>query len=154
LEISDILSQLPTNIDLPSELSKTVVVLPDESMLLPMMHSLPSELADINVTMGFPLRETPLFNLLDQVIEMQIKKRTTSFNHREVNGILGHAYFLALAEQEAQERITKIIKNNRVYVSIDDLLGEDPIFSIVFRSVESKDATTYLREIVEHLGSR
>lgn len=153
LEINHILAGLPKD-DLPTELSKTVIVLPDESMLLPMMHSLPPELDDINVTMGFPLRATPLFNLLDQVIEMQIKKRNTSFNHREVNAILGHAYLLSLAEQEAQERITKIVKNNRVYVSIDDLLGNDEVFSVVFKPVESKDATTYLREIVEHLGAR
>jgi hypothetical protein len=153
LEINSILEHLPKD-DLPAELSKTVIVLPDESMLLPMMHSLPSELADINVTMGFPLRETPLFNLLDQVIEMQIKKRTTSFNHREVNAILGHAYFLSLAEQEAQSRIANIVRNNRVYVAMDELIGDDPVFGVVFRVVESKDATSYLREIVEHLGSR
>jgi hypothetical protein len=153
LEIDGILEKLPKN-DLPVELSKTVIVLPDESMLLPIMHSLPEQLEDINVTMGFPLRETPLFNLLDQVVEMQIKKRTKSFNHREVNAILGHAYFLALAEQEAQERVVQIVRNNRVYVAIEDLLGTDPIFSVVFKPVESADATTYLLEIVEHLGSR
>jgi hypothetical protein len=153
LEIDAVLEQLPKN-DLPAELSKTVIVLPDESMLLPIMHSLPEQLADINVTMGFPLRETPLFNLLDQVVEMQVKKRTKSFNHREVNAILGHAYFLALAEQEAQERVFGIVKNNRVYVAIEDLLGTDPIFSVVFKAVESSEATAYLLEIVEHLGSR
>ncbi|MEI9920625.1 MAG: PD-(D/E)XK nuclease family protein [Bacteroidota bacterium] len=159
LEISAILKQLPKD-DLPAELSKTVIVLPDESMLLPMMHSLPDELLDINVTMGFPLRDTPLFNLLDQVIEMQVKKRTspvtraTGFNHREVNAILGHAYFLALAEHEAQHRITDIVRNNRVYVPIEELLGEDPIFATFFKPVDSAQATDYLLELVEHLGSR
>lgn len=152
-EIDGILEKLPKD-DLPTELSKTVIVLPDESMLLPIMHSLPAELEDINVTMGFPLRETPLFNLLDQVIEMQIKKRTKSFNHREVTAILGHAYFLGLAEAEAQERVARIVKNNRVYVSIDDLHGADPVFAVVFKPVDSSGATAYLLEIVEHLGAR
>lgn len=153
LEIDKILAGLPKD-DLAAELAKTVIVLPDESMLLPIMHSLPQELQDINVTMGFPLRETPLFNLLDQVIEMQIKKRPKSFNHREVSAILGHAYFLALAEQEAQERVLSIVKNNRVYVAAEELLGSDPIFSVVFRNIDSADATKYLLEIVEHLGAR
>jgi CRISPR/Cas system-associated exonuclease Cas4 (RecB family) len=153
LEVHSILEKLPKD-DLPVELSKTVVVLPDESMLLPMMHSLPEALQDINVTMGFPLRETPLFNLLDQVIEMQIKRRTKSFSHREVNAILGHAYVLSLAEQEAQQRIFNIIRNNRVYVAIDDLIGTDPVFAVIFRPIDSTHATSYLLEIVEHLGSR
>lgn len=153
LEIADILKDLPKD-DLPVELSKTVVVLPDESMLLPMMHSLPDELRDINVTMGFPLRDTPLFNLLDQVIEMQVKKRTKSFSHREASAILGHAYFLTLAENEAQERITQIVRNNRVFVPIEELMGSDPIFATFFRPVESAQATDYLLELVEYLGSR
>lgn len=153
LEIADVLKDLPKE-DLAMELSKSVIVLPDESMLLPMMHSLPDELRDINVTMGFPLRATPLYNLLDQVIEMQVKKRTSSFNHREVNAILGHAYFLALAENEAQERITQIVRNNRVYVPMEELLGKDPIFGIFFKPIESAQATDYLLELVEHLGSR
>lgn len=153
LEIDAVLANLPKE-DLPTELSKTVIVLPDESMLLPIMHSLPGDLEDINVTMGFPLRETPLFNLLDQVIEMQIKKRTNAFKHREVTAILGHAYFQALAEHEAQERVIQIVKNNRVYVAIEDLLGTDPIFPIVFKPIDSSQATSYLLEIVEHLGAR
>ncbi|HEX8059317.1 MAG TPA: PD-(D/E)XK nuclease family protein, partial [Cyclobacteriaceae bacterium] len=153
LQIGDILKDLPKD-DLPVELSKTVIVLPDESMLLPVMHSLPDELRDINVTMGFPLRDTPLFNLLDQVIEMQVKKRTSSFNHREVNSILGHAYFLTLAETEAQHKIIEIVRNNRVYVPVAELLGEDPIFGTFFKPVEPSRATDYLLELVEHLGSR
>ncbi len=153
LEVDRILEKLPKD-DLPVELSKTVVVLPDESMLLPMLHSLPEELNDINVTMGFPLRETPLFNLLDQVIEMQIKRRGKSFSHREVNAILGHAYVLSLSEQEAQKKIFDIIRNNRVYVPITDLAGTDPVFDVIFRPAESGEATTYLLAIVEHLGSR
>jgi hypothetical protein len=153
LEIAGILKDLPKT-DLPMELSKTVIVLPDEGMLLPMMHSLPGELRDINVTMGFPLRDTPLFNLLDQVIEMQVRKRSTSFNHRQVSVILGHAYFLTLAEQEAQEKITQIVRNNRVYVPIEELSGSDPVFAIVFKPVDASQATAHLLEIVEHLGSR
>lgn len=153
LEVGEILSGLP-KVDLPMELSKTVVVLPDEGMLLPVMHSLPSELQDINVTMGFPLRDTPMFALLDQVIEMQVRRRKDSFNHREVTAILGHAYFLALVEREAQEKMMHIVRNNRVQVPIVDLTGEDPLFDLVFRPIESKDATSYLLGIVEQLGSR
>lgn len=153
VEVGEILARLPKE-DLPMELSKTVVVLPDEGMLLPVMHSLPGELLDINVTMGFPLRDTPMFALLDQAIEMQIRKRKDSFNHREVTGILGHAYVLTLAEQEAQAKALHIVRNNRVQVPFEDLTGEDTLFGLIFKPVESKDATAYLLELVEQLGAR
>jgi CRISPR/Cas system-associated exonuclease Cas4 (RecB family) len=85
---------------------------------------------------------------------MQVNKRTKSFSHREVNGILGHSYFLTLAEFEAQDRINQIVRNNRVFVPIEELLGNDPIFALFFRPMESAQATDYLLELVEHLGSR
>ncbi|HEX2901003.1 MAG TPA: hypothetical protein VHS96_14895, partial [Bacteroidia bacterium] len=36
------------------------LVLPDENLLFPVLHSLPESLLDVNVTMGYPLRNTPL----------------------------------------------------------------------------------------------
>src|SRR5262249_3824347 len=39
----------------------TAVILPDEGMLFPLLHSLPPAAKEINVTMGFPLKGTPLF---------------------------------------------------------------------------------------------
>jgi CRISPR/Cas system-associated exonuclease Cas4 (RecB family) len=150
--VKEILSKLPKG-NLAMELAKTVIVLPDESMLLPVLHSLPKELEDINVTMGFPLRETPLFNLLDLVIEMQCKKRKAGFSHREVNALLGHSYIDALAGKEAEGKYEDIVNRNRVFVPEKELKGEAGIFDLLFRDVEARNATGYLLELVEYLGA-
>jgi hypothetical protein len=151
-EIRQVLSSLSGE-NLPMELSRTVIVLPDESMLLPLMHSMPEELQDINVTMGFPLRFTPLFSLIDLIIEMQLKRRGESFSHREVNAILGHPYVLALGGEAARSAQSEIIRKNRVFAQIRDLQKGEHIFSLIFTRADPENATDYLLEIIRFLGA-
>jgi hypothetical protein len=151
-EVKEVLAALPTT-NLPLELSRTVIVLPDEGMLLPLMHSLPEDLLDINVTMGFPLRHTPLFSLLDLIVEMQLKRRGKTFSHREVTAILAHPYVLALGGAEARTAETEIVRKNRVFVQISELQRDKDIFALVFTAVEPADATGYLLEIIRYLGA-
>lgn len=47
------------------DFSKTVVVLPDENLLFPILREIPEELAkSANVTMGYPLQSTSVFDLV------------------------------------------------------------------------------------------
>ena len=55
---------------------RTVVVLADEAMLFPVLNSVPGNVQDINVTMGFPLRHTPLYSLLQALLELQMNPQT------------------------------------------------------------------------------
>ena len=45
------------------DLTKTAVVLADEGLLLPMLHSIPDNVHAVNVTMGYPLKHTTLNGL-------------------------------------------------------------------------------------------
>ncbi|WP_240635382.1 PD-(D/E)XK nuclease family protein [Hymenobacter rigui] len=49
------------------------VVLPDETLLLPVLHGLPpKEVPEYNVTMGLNFQSTPLFNLVDLLFEVHL----------------------------------------------------------------------------------
>ncbi|MEZ4971729.1 MAG: PD-(D/E)XK nuclease family protein [Cyclobacteriaceae bacterium] len=132
---------------------KTVIVLPDESMLLPVLHSLPPELPDVNVTMGYPLRNTPLYNLLDLLIEMQLQRKGAYFSHRQVTAILGHAYIIALEKEEAQKIRNSIVSANRVFISHEELIREETILTELFTIKEPEQASEYLIDIVKRLGA-
>ncbi|MBS1545287.1 MAG: PD-(D/E)XK nuclease family protein [Bacteroidetes bacterium] len=151
-KVAEILSGMKRE-DMAVELARTVIVLPDESMLLPVLHSLPDELQDINVTMGYPLRETPLYSLVDLLVEMQLRQRKNTFSHREVLAILGHSYVVSLAAKEAEDMRNEIITRNRVFVNIDDLQSEHPVFPLLFRLVEPTQVTHYLLDVVRFLGT-
>jgi len=53
--------------------AKVAVVLPDETLLLPVLHGLPPrEVPEYNVTMGLNFQSTPLFNLVDLLFEVHL----------------------------------------------------------------------------------
>jgi len=55
----------------------TAVVLPDESLLVPLLHSLPAQIGKVNVTMGFPLKSTPVSGLIEHIFELQKRMRVS-----------------------------------------------------------------------------
>lgn len=58
-EVHRILSQIiPADCQ---DLTRTAVVLPDEQLLIPLLHVMPETVSKINVTMGYPLRATSLY---------------------------------------------------------------------------------------------
>lgn len=144
---------LSENLPSANEIEKTVIVLPDESMLLPVLHSLPLELSSVNVTMGYPLRNTPLYNLLDLLIDMQLQRKGNYFNHRQVMAILAHAYILAFEREEAQKIKYSIIEANRIYISQEELIRENTILQEVFQVVEPEQASQYLLQMIKTLGA-
>lgn len=86
------------------------VVLPDESLLLPVLYGLPESVTEFNVTMGLSFQATPLFSLIDLLFELQLSvtsfgfrvssdeeelktrnpKPETSFHHLAVTRLLSH----------------------------------------------------------------
>lgn len=53
------------------ERENSVVVLADEALLIPTLNSLPDSVGEINVTMGYPFANTPLYGFIDQIFRFQ-----------------------------------------------------------------------------------
>ncbi len=74
---------------------KTAVVMCDESILLPLMHSLPPEADKVNITSGFPLAMTPvasLVMLLFDLYTLGLRKKGTAFNPHYLKKLMAHPY--------------------------------------------------------------
>ncbi|MGI4735476.1 MAG: PD-(D/E)XK nuclease family protein [Janthinobacterium lividum] len=84
--------------------ASVAVVLPDETLLLPVLHGLPpAELVpDFNVTMGLSFQSTALFNLVDLLFEVHltgIREGVTDsdfgvpkYHHQAVSKLLAHPF--------------------------------------------------------------
>ena len=80
---------------------KTAVVMCDESILLPIMHSLPPEADKVNITSGFPLAMTPvasLVMLLFDLYTLGLRKKGTAFNPHYLKKLMAHTYARHLQE--------------------------------------------------------
>ena len=85
---------------------KTAVVMCDESILLPIMHSLPPEADKVNITSGFPLAMTPvasLVMLLFDLYTLGLRRKGTAFNPHYLKKLMAHPYARHLQEVHLKE---------------------------------------------------
>ncbi len=67
--------------DNPSnESGSQAVVLCNESLLQPVLHALPENYGPVNVTMGFPLADTPIYSFITALVNLQIDGYDSSAN--------------------------------------------------------------------------
>ena len=113
----------------------TAVVLCDEELLLPVINALPESIDKVNVTMGFPLKMTPVFSLISQLIDLQKNARKSadhvSFYNKDVVRILSHQLVIDFEPLTSKRLIDNILANNEIYLS-DIALGKNEIFKQLF----------------------
>ncbi|MCX6275466.1 MAG: PD-(D/E)XK nuclease family protein [Bacteroidetes bacterium] len=103
-----IISGLPHD---PQVMNRTAVVLPDEQLLMPVLYALPAHIEDVNVTMGYPLSASPLFNLTESLFELQKSFSQKSFYFKHVVSLLSHPY-IQFSDHEGINRWLDNFKSN------------------------------------------
>ncbi|HQQ82352.1 MAG TPA: PD-(D/E)XK nuclease family protein [Cyclobacteriaceae bacterium] len=131
---------------------ETLIVLPDEKMLLPVLHGLAVEVKTMNVTMGFPLASTPVFNLIEQLAELQVNQRESRFNQRHVLALLGHPYVLAADPVLASGRRKEIVENKKFTVPAEEMQIGPLLFGVIFQPISGQSIIGYLHDIMYALG--
>jgi len=128
------------------------VILCDEELLMPVVMSLPESFKEINVTMGYPLKNTPVYSLIDDLLRLQTNIRQTkdgriSFYHKDVTSILLHPYLRETDNQMDHPILDEIAANNLIYV--EGGLFEGEAYGKIFRKADSPvELVTYLRVVV------
>ncbi len=151
--VARILESLPDE-----ELNKhTAIVLTDESMLIPLLHSLPERVKRVNVTMGYPLKNALVYSFIERIIELQAHSRTkedeTLFYHVDVTGILSHPYISAICQEEAA-KLLEHINSNRVISVKGSLFTEDGFLAQIFSPKSTwRDLGAYIVAILQHIES-
>lgn len=109
----------------PEEIKQTAVVLGDEGMLLPILNSLPPNVQEINVTMGFPLKHAPVSFLFDQLFKMQTQNRKDLY-YKDLMEIVHHPLIQKLTQGYSLKISERIQQENLVYLKVQDLLESLP----------------------------
>jgi CRISPR/Cas system-associated exonuclease Cas4 (RecB family) len=138
----------------------TLIVLPDEKLLMPMLHGVSGHVEKLNVTMGFPLSATPMFNLIELLVELQITRKAGHFNHRAVLAILGHPYVVVADTTSSHSKRKEILVGNWVFIPKNFLASAIPLHRLVFQEVgiaaedgKKLSMIEYIRQIITEIGS-
>lgn len=119
---------------------RTAVVLTDENLLLPLLYALPEEAGKVNVTMGYPLKQSLAYTFVERLVELQARRRTKgegcTFYHADVAGLLSHPYVAASDEVLTRTLAEEIVRERRI--SVDAAwLGRNELLRSIFAPAAS-----------------
>ena len=112
---------------------ETAVVLCNEALLQPVLHSLPAEVKHVNITMGFPLSQTPVYSFLIALLELHthgFNFKSGRYTFQSVITLLKHPYTRQLTGQ-AELLEKELTRNNRFY-PLPGELGKDEFLTRLF----------------------
>ena len=141
------------------------IVLSDESLLQSVIHSLPQEVESINITIGYPLQQTPFYSLIQQLIQLQgigHPKQGDTYRLHYVLIALRHPYTRYISEKYTK-LLAKLDEQKRFYPSRDFLsMDGDEGLTLLFRNLEEATASqdeynrkliTYLLDVLRTIGT-
>lgn len=119
------------------------VVLPDETLLMPLLNTIPPDITDINVTMGYPMAGSAFHTFMNAVtaVQMYIRPSRSSsgqsdelFYYKPVWTLFSDAIFRKIMTADDREAVRKIKSEVRTYISRKDLSGT-PLLDLLFTPV-------------------
>ena len=142
----------------PNDFSHTAVILGDEELLQSALSSLPVNVESLNITMGYPIKNTTVFSFIESLLRLQRNMASSSgiagkrFYYRDVLSILNHQYVRSVAGKAAGELVGEINRKNLIYAASSQFKN-DELLSMIFRKIATAtEMITYLSDILEVLS--
>ena len=143
--------------------NRTAVVLCNESLLPSIIHSIPSEAKDVNITTGFPLSQTAAASLIVQLLELALFGNSGKEKYRQkfVTSVLRHPYAMYISPQ-ASELCEKLVTMHRYYPSREELSIDEGL-RMLFRDLSQSseegceynanlETNQWLLDIIRHVA--
>ncbi|MDE6489884.1 MAG: PD-(D/E)XK nuclease family protein, partial [Muribaculaceae bacterium] len=145
----------------PSNAIDTAVVLPDEELFMPVITSIPESVTDVNITMGYPLKNTPVATLIGRIASMHMRGRYNrggyEFFRDDVLNVLSHPIIKNIGGNTGNE-ILAYMADNRLFnlpasVVADRFAELGPVFAPVDDNSGITGAYEYMASLLELLSA-
>ncbi len=148
----------------PDQLKNTAVVLGDETLLNPLLNSVPKPIDKVNITMGYPLEKSPLAYFFDQFIILYIQQNGQGWFYQNLLVFLAQPSTHILLTSGKKDSVTAIVETiktrNWAYVDAQKLKGitgtDDEMVSLLFTedTPRPKEFIDILLKIIAELKIR
>lgn len=143
--------------------SRTAIVLCNEGLLPTLLHCLPPEVKDVNITTGFPLSQTAAASLVVQLLELSLYGRAGKDKYRQqfVTSVLRHPYAMYISPH-ASELCEELVTRHRYFPSREELCADDGL-RMLFRDLSQSseegreydaniETNQWLLDIIRHVA--
>ena len=129
---------------------QTAIVLTDESLLLPVLYSIPEQIEQVNVTMGYPLRQTMAYSFVERLVELQSRRKPgrdgePMYYHSDVTGLLLHPYVRA-CDPATAGLAAEILRRQSIYVRRSMLVPGSVIDPLFAPAGSWQELSAYIRD--------
>lgn len=134
---------------------ENAVVLCNEALLLPVLHSIPPEVKNVNITMGFPLAQTPVYSYITALLALQTtgyRADTGRYTYEAVLSVLKHPYTRRLSS--AAEPLEKQLTKDNRFFPLPSELKQDSFLEQVFTPQNGIAALCrYLTDLLQEVAT-
>ena len=132
---------------------ETAIVLADENLLQPVLHSIPQErINNVNITMGYKLSETSLYNLVNALIDMQrlAAKNKGKLSIQSLSRVLSNPMTAALSEN-ATKILEDLRKTRRMFPDTTALTNSKELAVLFTPATDNLSLLQYLQNVLKAL---
>lgn len=139
-------------------LRRTAVILPDEKLVLPIVSAIPPQIKPLNITMGYKLRNSPVWGLMRAIVSLQLRGRKErdgyAFFNEDVKRVLSHP-ILRDSLAETCSLAMRYINESHLIMINASIFGQGgfaqlaPVFTPVAPGATTDDVFAYLKQLLE-----
>lgn len=134
--------------------SDSAVVLCNETLLLPVLHSIPDSVKHVNITMGFPLAQTPVHSFITALLELQtvgFRPETGRYAYAAVQSVLKHPYTRQLSSKA--DALEKDLTGKNRFYPLPSELKQDEFLSVLFTpQLSNMELCRYLTDALKEIA--
>ena len=136
---------------------ETAIVLCNEGLLPVIVHCLPEEVHEVNITTGYPLAQAPVASLITHLIALRRDGYDHSRKHfrmRQVGTLLRHPYLLSASPQIGA--LLQQLKEEKNYFPTTEQLCVDDLTTLLFRPFapqhSNEELLAWLCDVMQHIA--
>ena len=109
--------------------NKTALILADENLLSPAINGLPNTIKNINITMGYPLKDIPVATVFYKLFKLYLnqqkfnKAATKQFYYKDVLNLLNDAFLNKIHGEILQNIRANINSGNAIFITNEMIIG-------------------------------
>ena len=130
----------------------TAIILADENLIVPLLTSLPGNIGEVNITMGYPLKMTGIYSLVKHFLDLQhnsaIENNIAFFGYKDVLEILNNQLINSMLNNDERNMADEIVERNLVRIPSDFFSCSEILKTIFRKAVNPQELSDYIREIL------
>jgi len=150
--VSEILKNIP-------DPSNAVVVLPNADPMLPLLSAISPHLGEFNISLGYPLRRSSLYALLESIVQAHKTMKGALYYSRDYLRVLRHPLVKGLRLglepgavrvlihklEEVLTGVTTSELSGRIFISVEDIIRDEVFFEQAAASLKAMDIPVEIR---------